>query len=303
MAAVAAVAQPIVEPTQKQKKAPSLTSSIRIPVKQNNMVFVKETIITEDTAKIAAQHAKFVQMANDLVTKGTQEEVVKAIAFLDDIEKSYAAAKENETLDAILTTDKPYETAALWFNYRVIGHKVEHKVKSDDIASIVSNDKTDRIKTISLSKLTIRGDGILQKDWKPYAEKFTQLVSIRHAQNIGCDAARIKKLSTSYSMSKIAQDLAMGKTPTSNTQTCKLLQQVIDKLIWKEVDGKTENAYRVNNYDVAFIEDTFAKASKKVAMNLILATPKDVETLLLHVMHRLVTDGKYDFTARLRQDK
>jgi hypothetical protein len=278
-------------------------SSINVPHKQSDMVFTSEVLITSDTVKIAEQHAKYVQMANDLIAKGTQAEVKKAVDFLDDIESAFALAKERETLDELIEKANPYEAAYLKFIFVCIGHKVEHPKDSKDISNVISTNKTNRIRPISLSRLAARGAGKLSTDWKPYVEKFAQLVAIRHAENVGCTPERIKELSTSYVMTQTAKALEIGKTPTSNTQMCKQLQQVIDKLIWKSIEGKNENGYRVNNYDVAFIEDTFAKASRKVAANLILSTPRDVEALLLHVMHRLVVDGKYDFTARLKTSK
>lgn len=125
-----------------------------------------------------------------------------------------------------------------------------------------------------------------ETDWKFAIEKFNQLMTFYAAQQLGIDP---KTISDSYRISELARQVDLGKTPTSNTQILKELQQVIAKMIG---EGNEERKFNVTSHDANFVQMTFARTSR-AALTVKAKNPKQMYETCAMVCHRIVTGKNY----------
>lgn len=123
-------------------------------------------------------------------------------------------------------------------------------------------------------------------DWKVSIEKFNQLMTFYAAQQLGIDA---KTISDSYRISELARQVEMGKTPTSNTQILKQLQQIVTAMLG---EGDEERKFNATSHDAAYVQMTFARASR-AALAVKAKNPKQMYETIAQVCHRIVTGRNY----------
>lgn len=124
------------------------------------------------------------------------------------------------------------------------------------------------------------------RNWAYMIEKFNQLMTFYAAQKLNIDP---KTISDSYRISELAKAVDMGKTPTSNTQIQKQLQQIITAMVGEEGE---EFKYNVLSHDVEYVKMTFAKASK-TALSVKAKNPGDMYATIAQVCHRIVLNKNY----------
>ena len=86
-------------------------------------------------------------------------------------------------------------------------------------------------------------------------------------------------------MDKLAAEIELGKTPTSDTQVVKHMQKVLDTLSPDE--GK------VNGHDLAYVLSCYTKKNNKTALRVVCSKHTILQSLLMDVFHRVVTNGVY----------
>ena len=79
--------------------------------------------------------------------------------------------------------------------------------------------------------------------------------------------------------------------PISNTQMLNMLQQVLDKIIYEDNNGK--NKYQAKSQDVAWLLFTYGRKDSKGRLTLKLADHKQFRKVLADVLHRIVTGTDY----------
>lgn len=145
------------------------------------------------------------------------------------------------------------------------------------------------VKLDAFKKYGIENEGVevgADPKWGLYVERFNQLMTFYAAQELKIDP---KTIADSYHISKLAQEVEMGKTPTSKTQIQKQLQQIVTAMIGT---GTEELKYNVTSHDAAFVMMTFAKISK-TALTVSAKNPSQMYATLAQVCHRIVLNKNY----------
>ncbi len=227
------------------------------------------------------------------------------------LEDSYTAAKTAE--DALKDVISDHNTQAMREDFAVLRSRKSpmleaiEKLEVDTIALDRKEDKETGIVTYDLkpSKAYIDllsfeefcGGGIAHNPaWKHKIEKYNYLCALRVAKEIGDD---VKTVAKRYAITPEAMGIDMGKTPTSNTQMLKGLQDIMDAVIYEDADGK--NKYRVTSHDVAWLVNTLTKAGK-TAQGLAYANTKTTRGLITRIMNRIVLDGSYTLEYTTKRD-
>lgn len=235
------------------------------------------------------KHDLALKAANDALGKKPVDLVAyaKAIADAEAAEKDYATCAANAMYDEYAAKPNPIVEIIKAYGYKTIGHKETHSKDKDEPDRIISVDATEKERQIDLLAFCKRAK--LDTDWQYTASKFNQLMCLRAATQLGVDT---KKLAKTYFLQEAVKKIAMGGTPTSNTQVCKLLQRVIDEILPNEdADGKP--IYKCNNHDVAYLDDLYGKKSNKARLTVRVSNDAFLRRILVDICHRLVTGGMY----------
>ena len=210
----------------------------------------------------------------------------EAILRLEEAEKAYAENVAKQMYEEYAATDAPIINIIKAYKYTIIGHK--EKRNKDNGNRIVSVDPITRKKSVDL--LAFCKLAKLDTSWTDVASKFNQLMCLRAAKSLGCDVRSIAK---SYFLKEAVKKIAMGETPTSNTQVCKLLQRVIDNMLPNE-DENGKAIYKCNNHDVAYLDHLYGKKSNKNDLAVRVSNDSFLRRILLDIAYRLVTGSHYD---------
>ena len=254
-------------PSKKKDNDPVLPEEINPDRNAANMAAAAaahEAALADYNAAYAAEDAKAMGAA--------EEAIIKA-------EKDYAEAAECSIFAICKADEHPMRKAAEIHSYRVIKHKAK---REDRIVTGLERSEYD--KPIDLVKLARKCD--LPIDWAHDVEGLNQLLTIRVAQETGATLTELKKIAKSYFMTKATEAIDVGKTPTSNTQLVKKLQDICDQILGKD-------KVHVVNPDIAYILAAHTKKGRgKLSINT--ANHDFMRRLVLDVLHRCVTGAKYE---------
>lgn len=212
-----------------------------------------------------------------------------AISALETAEKAYTSFASNAMYDEYAKRENPVVEIVKAYTFTVLGHQEEKD--PDDDNRIVAVNSVEKKRSIDLLKFCERAK--LPTAWALTASKTNYLICLRAAQELGVDT---KKIATTYFMQQKVRAISLGETPTSNTQVCKLLQHVIDEML-PNVGENGKPIYKVNNYDVKFLDDLYCKWNNKSPSSVKVSNDSVFRRLLLNIVYRLVTNGKYDVTG------
>lgn len=227
--------------------------------------------------------------ANDALGKKPADLITynKAMSNLDAAEKEYTTLAANAMYDEYAKKDNPIIEIIKAYSYKTIGHRETPSKDKDESKRIVSVDGIEKERQIDLLAFCKRAK--LDTDWQYTASKFNQLMCLRAAKELGAD---VKAIAKSYFLQDTVKKIEMGATPTSNTQVCKLLQRVIDEILPNETDdGKA--IYKVNNHDVAYLDDLYGKKSNKAKLTVRVSNDAFLRRILVDIAYRLVTGSMY----------
>ena|GEM_PF-5781473 len=85
----------------------------------------------------------------------------------------------------------------------------------------------------------------------------------------------------------------------SNTSKVKVIQNIVDMILFKEMEGG-KNQYKVLNCDVNFILECLTREGR--GQNIVLAKPTTFNRLIVKMLHRIVTEGRYDALYAEKRD-
>lgn len=128
--------------------------------------------------------------------------------------------------------------------------------------------------------------------WEYRSEKLAYMLTYRTIKKLGGSPADIEEFKHSYAIRDLAAREKMGETPTSNTQLVKVLQSIIDMLVFTAND-KGENAVKANGKDVEYLLAMFEKAGRGVGVVEVLKGNK-VKDYIFTVCHMIVTGKPYE---------
>lgn len=248
----------------------------------------------EQAAKTPIEEAKIkydaaLKAANDALGKNPIDVTAynKAMSELDAAEADYAALAANKMYDEYAKKDNPIIEIIKAYSYKTLRHREKTSNDKDDKRHIVSVDPVEKERQIDLLAFCKRAK--LDTNWQYTASKFNQLMCLRQAKELG---ANIQKIAKSYFLQDAVKKIDMGGTPTSNTQVCKLLQRVIDEMIPNE-DEEGKPIYKVNNYDVRYLDDLYGQKSKNAKITVRVSNDTYLRRILVDIAYRLVTGGMY----------
>ena len=224
------------------------------------------------------------------VKAGETEKAIGAEVALKALEKQYIELRTKEVFKELCEMESPTIETIKMHSFKV----PTHKVKTNDKGIMTGIETGEKDRQIDLLKFCKYAE--LDTDWEAWANKLNQLLCLRAAIELGYSKEDMQKLSKTYYLDKKAQEVELGKTPTSNTQLCKALQMVIDHIVFdpKIIDGEPteENCYKCNNHDVAYLLDLYTKKGKAL-LSVSVAKPEFLRRILMDVLHRIICNKKY----------
>lgn len=217
-------------------------------------------------------------------------------AAMKQDEKEYAEEAKCIAFSACRGFENPVLNAIKMHDYRILAHKIVRENGVPVGVEIVEKNKdVDLVKFcayIGISHL-----------WEYKVEKLGNLLCMRTARELGYTDAQIKGLDKMYYCTALAKKEELGAIPTSNKQIVKLLQEVIDSILYVPNDKKTGNIYRVNSHDVAYMLDCYTGRDNKNRNTVKVAKVSFVHSILLDVMNRIVTGTMYGVNFKKFSDE
>lgn len=128
--------------------------------------------------------------------------------------------------------------------------------------------------------------------WEYRSEKLAYLLTYRTIKKLGGSPADVEEFKRSYAIRDLAAREKMGETPTSNSQIVKLLQSIIDMLVFV-ANEKGENAVKANGKDVEYLLAMFEKAGRGTGVVEVLKGNK-VKDYIFTVCHMIITGKAYE---------
>lgn len=240
-----------------------------------------------NTAKLLAfqkEQEKAIDSYNKALVKGNLEKMQEAENLMREAEKSYRAKREKMWYDEFAQDENPMLTAVTKRNFTTIAHRT---IRED--GEVVAIEATEKVCEVDLIKFCNRAK--INSDWRHSVQKLNLLAALRVANELKIPKKEVQEMNDCWAMSQIARDIDMGKTPESNTQMKKLLQEVVDKILFVD-DGKGKNVYKVNNHDIAYITYLYCGRGRS-ALTVRAAKNNYFTKLITDVLHRLAIDGVY----------
>jgi len=225
-------------------------------------------------ARLLADYEAKIAEVNKICAKGTAAEVEGKLTELKNIENDYRALREKE----VFASCADVHEALVQHHFTPISHK---KISAAGVMTGV--EKSERMVQIDLRKFCEYKS--LDMGWFYEMQALNKRLTLKAATELGVSAKEMKSIDDSYSMDKLAAEIDLGKTPTSDTQCVKHIQKVLDSL--------SEGEGRVNSHDLAYIWLCYAKKNNKTALRVICSKHTILQSLLMDVFHRVVTNGTY----------
>lgn len=183
--------------------------------------------------------------------------------------------------------------------------ETEEMVLTVRTATIRAADYTTHLLKLASSKATngnFPKNGVFTNGhkWEYMCEKLGLLLAYRVQKNLGGSPEVLQELLKTYPVREAAQKEKAGATPTSNSQLLKLLQPIIDALVWVD-DGKGGNKVKANGKDVAFLENCFTAHGKGMGAIKVLKGQK-VADYVFEAVHMIVTGKPYQLQFKAKKD-
>ena len=230
---------------------------------------------------------------NDALKKSSVKDMTRLDGELKDAEAAYLESRTEQVFGLLAKNEKPIKAAIEMHSYTTVSHKT-HYTDSNLDGYVLVDDKVIQIDLVKFCKFCH-----LPTTWELLVERFNLLMAMRTANELKLSKEKIAKLHDSFYMQDLARRIEMGETPDSNTAICKLLQKVIDAIIFED-NGSGKNVYRVNNHDVAYLLMCYTKRGKKT-LSVSVAKHAYIHRLIADIAHRLVTGKSYDIEYRMVQ--
>lgn len=228
----------------------------------------------ERKAELIRNFSAKIEEVNAACSKGTSAELEGKLAELTNIEKEYRTILEKEVFGSL---DNAHE-AIVKHHFKTISHK-----KITDEGRMTGVEKSDKMVQIDLKKFCeYKG---LDLDWYYELQALNKRLTLRVAESIGVGAAEMKKIDDSYAMDRLASDIELGKTPTSDTQVVKHMQKVLDTL--------SPDEGRINKYDLGYVMACYTKRNNRVALRVQCSKHTMLMSLMGDVFYRIATGGVY----------
>ena len=214
-------------------------------------------------------------------------DIDKALENIQSEIKAYNAERTRLTFVGLAQTDEPVKNAIIQLNFDIIKLKTNKDKDTDKVSYELVNAKK-QIELLEFSKYLGKAS-FADENWKYKVEKFNQLITFKAVKDLNGDMNTIAK---SFYISKLAESVDLGKTPTSNTQVLKQLQTVVDAIIHEnKSENDDTNKFKVLSHDVAYIVKLMCKRAD--SGKIVMPKVSSMHTLVMDVLHRIVCDLDY----------
>lgn len=210
---------------------------------------------------------------------------------LEQVVNEYTARAREICFDDCKAADDPMLEAIKRLTFESIGVKVTKKGEE----KISVSEIVEKQKPIDLLKLHKSVDGGIGKDpkWNGNVEKMNFHMTARQAKRIIKGKEKLtrvlKEINDSYAMCKIAQEIEMGKDPTSNTKLLATLQGIVTAMVGEE--------YKATSHDVNFLVDLYASKGR-TALTVNCANHRYFRNYIAAICHSIVTGEDYDIAFK-----
>lgn len=229
---------------------------------------------SERKAQLLKDFEAKITEVNKACAKGTNADVEGRLQELVNIEKEFRAIRESEVFAGLADTHQAIEL----HHFTTIGHK-----RVTDEGRMTGVEKADRTVQIDLKKFCeVKGFDL---GWFYELQALNKRLTLRVAEGVGVTAAEMKRIDDSYNMDKLASEIQLGKTPTSDTQVVKHMQKVLDML--SPGEGK------VNGHDLGYVMACYTKRNNRAALRVQCSKHTLLMSLMGDVFYRIATKGVY----------
>ena len=229
---------------------------------------------SERKAQLLKDYEAKIAQVNQACAKGTNADVESKLQELINIEKEFRSIRESEVFAGLSDTHQAIEL----HHFETISHK-----KTTDEGRMTGVEKANRTVQIDLKKFCeVKGFSL---DWFYELQALNKRLTLRVAEGIGVSAAEMKRIDDSYNMDKLASEIQLGKTPTSDTQVVKHMQRVMDLL--SPGEGK------VNGHDLGYVMACYTKRNNRAALRVQCSKHTLLMSLMGDVFYRIATKGVY----------
>lgn len=215
-----------------------------------------------------------IKAVNDSVAKGAYGEVENNLSALTSVEKDLQKLIETEVFDECKTAHE----AILRRSFLTPSHKA---IREE--GKLVRVEKADKEVMIDLKGFCEHHNFAME--WWYELQALNKRLTVKVARSLGVGPTELRRINGSYTMSELAKEIELGKTPDSNSQVIKHMQKVLDLL--------DEGCGKVNNYDLAYVMSTYTKRNSKRALSVSCSKHTVLQTILLDVFHRVATGKEY----------
>lgn len=258
-----------------------------------NMTEIKTTLETK------------AQEYNGLLLEKKYDKIPAISKEMDELVQDYAKKAKEGFLETSKAAENPLIDALTRLTYTVVAYRDV----ADKETGAVTRTITDKTRQISLADLyTAMPSKFRNSRWKYYVEKLNLLMCLWVAMELGAPGSEIEKIKSDFRMEAASRDIAMGKTPTSNTQLLAQVQTTMDQILYDEetvtVKGKTQtrNRYRVTSHDVVFLRHAYTKLGREVKHISCLNHAK-LAMVLAQIMNEKLTATGYKADYAVNKEK
>ena len=249
--------------------------------------------LVADMANLSAQlDAKAIEY-NEASINMDFRRMAEVDAEMKEVEKEYAETSQMLVFTDLKGADKPMLEAIKTHSFKVL----KHKDSAESGSTIKTREMLEVERQFDLKDFDAFCGGTASADkfWSNYAERMNMLCAIHVANELKVEDLSV--IGTSYFISKTKEEIKLAgenadvANPISNTQMLKVMQKVLDKIIYDDNNGK--NKYQAKSQDVAWLLFTYGRKDSRGRLTLKLADHKQFRKVLADVLHRIVTNTSY----------
>lgn len=225
-----------------------------------------------------------------------EKKTVLIAEILEQVINEYTSLAREFCFEECKSTDDPMLEAIKRLTFTTIGVKVSKKGDEKiPVSEIIEKDRA-----IDLLKLHKSVEGGIGQDakWNGMVEKMNYHMTIRQAKRLIGNKETLKdvckEIRDCYAMCKIAQEIELGKDPTSNTKLLATLQGIVTAMIGEQ--------YKCTSHDVNYLTDLYASKGK-TALSVNCANHRYFRAYIAAICHRIVTGEDYEVSFRKANTK
>lgn len=259
---------------------------------KNATIKTSAQLTADLNAKAAELDAKC-EAFNNAALNDDFHEMAVIDGAMKELEKDYAVLSQALVFTNLQAKDKPMLEAIKAYGFKVL----KHKDSAESGSTIKTREIVEAERQFDLREFDAfcGYTASANKSWSNFAERMNMLCAIHVANEL--KVADLASIGTSYFISKTKDAIKLAEenpevaNPISNTQMLKMMQQVLDKIIYEDNNGK--NKYQAKSQDVAWLLFTYGRKDSKGRLTLKLADHKQFRKVLADVLHRIVTGTDY----------